>query len=75
MFALSLTIYEIIANQIKCTKFDLENKGQGQGVEKLGLRHSIGNGRFLGNFLYEFYLKTYIYANYYTGRQVKMIHR
>ena len=34
MFALSFTIYEIFAIQIKCQKFDLENEGQGYGGEK-----------------------------------------
>ena len=29
MFALSLTIYEIFANQIKCQNLDLESEGQG----------------------------------------------
>ena len=33
-FALSLTVYEIFANQIESQKFDLENEGKGQeGME------------------------------------------
>ena len=35
MFALSITIYDIFANQIKRQKFDLENDGQGQGGENI----------------------------------------
>ena len=35
MFAPSLTIYDTFANQIKCQKFDLENKGQGTGERYL----------------------------------------
>ena len=45
MFALSLTIYEISAKQIKCQNFDLEYEGQAKGVEKCHLRHSTGNVR------------------------------
>ena len=45
MFALSLTIYEISAKQIKCEKFDLEYEGHGQGIEKRDFRHSTGNVR------------------------------
>ena len=33
MIDLSLTIYKIFANQIKCKKFDLKYGGQGQGGE------------------------------------------
>ena len=40
MFALSLTVYEIFAKQEKCQNFNLENEGQGQGVEKWDLRYS-----------------------------------
>ena len=43
MFDLSLTICEIFAQIIQFQKFDLENEGQ--GVEKLDLRHSIKNFR------------------------------
>ena len=52
MFALSLTIYEIFANQKKCQNFDLETEGRGQGREKLVLRHTTRNNRFyVGDFL------------------------
>ena len=43
MFAISLTVDDIFANQIKCPMFDLENEGQGQRGEKSDLRHSTGN--------------------------------
>ena len=39
IFALALTISEILAFQI----FDLEKLGQGQGVQFLQLRHSMAN--------------------------------
>ena len=29
MFAVSMTFYEIIANEMKCKKLDLDNDGQG----------------------------------------------
>ena len=45
MFALSLTIYEISAKQIKRQNFETEYEGQGQGVENRDLRHSTGNVR------------------------------
>ena len=51
MFALSLTVYEIFANLIKCENFYLENEGQGEGREKGNLCHSTGNARFhIGDF-------------------------
>ena len=51
MFALSLSIYEIFANQIKRHKFDLENEDQDQGGEKRDLRNLAGNVRFhIGDF-------------------------
>ena len=37
LFALSLTIYDIYAKQIKCQNVDLENEDQVQGVEKRDL--------------------------------------
>ena len=40
--SLSLTVCEIFAKIIKCQKFDLENEGQCQEVER-DLRHSTGN--------------------------------
>ena len=43
VFALSLTVYVIFENQMKRNKFDIENEGQGQGVEKLNSYHSIKN--------------------------------
>ena len=43
MFALSLTIYEIFAIQENPKILDLENKGQGQGIEERGLSRSTGN--------------------------------
>ena len=45
-FALSLTIYEKFAIEIKCKKFVLENGGKSQGGEKLDLRRSTGNVRY-----------------------------
>ena len=33
MFALSLTMYDILAKQIKGKKFDHENEGQGPGTK------------------------------------------
>ena len=38
-----VTIFEIFANQIKFQKFDLENEGEGQEVEKPDLCHSTGH--------------------------------
>ena len=63
MFALSLTIYEIFENQIKCKMFYLKNEGQGQ-VGKRDLRHSTGNVRiFIGNFLQNYsFPEKYAYA-------------
>ena len=43
MFAPVLTIYEIIAKQIKCKKFCLEKDSQGQGVEKCDLCQLTAN--------------------------------
>ena len=58
MFAiyLSLTIYEIFANQIKCQQFDLENKSRSKSKRrKRNLRHSIAPYLILyGSFLSEF---------------------
>ena len=34
MFALSLVVYEINANQDKCQKLNIQNEGRGQGVQK-----------------------------------------
>ena len=52
MFALSTTLYEILANQIKRQKFDLENEGQDRGGEKQDLRRWTGSDRFyIGDFL------------------------
>ena len=49
MFALSLTVYEIFANQEKCKNVDLEIEGQ--GVEKQDLSHSTRNVQIKkGNF-------------------------
>ena len=57
VFALSLTSYELFANQENCINFDLENEGQGQGVEKLDLRLSTRTVRIhIGDFFSEFYL-------------------
>ena len=47
MFALSITVYEIFAYQIKRQTFNLENESQAQGEEERDLRHSTGNLRFL----------------------------
>ena len=45
------------------SKFDLENEGQGRGVEERNLRHSIGNVRInIGELFHNFgYLGTYVY--------------
>ena len=51
MFALSLINGEIFAKLIKCKSFDVENEGQGQGLEEQDLRHSAGNVR-IQNFSY-----------------------
>ena len=59
MSAISVTIYEIFANQMKCKKFDLENECQGQRGEKLDLRHSIENVRLVFFFI-EFLLPSNI---------------
>ena len=68
MLALSIAVFEIIANQIKCQKFDLENEGQAQLEEKLDLRRSTGNCRFyLADFFQNFIQPaTYVYARGYT---------
>ena len=47
MFALSFTVNEMFANQIKCKQFDVENDGQGQRGEKRDLYRSTGNVLFL----------------------------
>ena len=64
--ALSFTIYEIITNQIKCQKFDLENEGRGQVVEKRDLCRSTEYVRILIDGLFQnvSYLGTYIYAKW-----------
>ena len=52
MLALSLT-FAIYSQNKKCQKFDFVNAGQGQGLEKRDLRHSIVNVRFhIGDFLF-----------------------
>ena len=43
IYALTVTIYNVFASEIKCKKFDLENEDQGQEREKLDLHHSTGN--------------------------------
>ena len=43
MFALSLTIYDVIAILENCQNFDLENESQ--GLKEWDLRHSTGNVR------------------------------
>ena len=51
IFAISLTVCEIFAQQEKCQNSDFENDSQGQGVEELDLRHSTGHVRFhIGEF-------------------------
>ena len=62
IFALSRTIYEIFANQIKCQKFDLQNEDQRLG-ENRDLRHTTRNVRFhIGDFSPEFYIATWQYS-------------
>ena len=46
MFALTFTFYEIFAKLEKFQNFDLENEGQGQGLEKRDFRHSTINVLF-----------------------------
>ena len=41
MFALSITICEIFANEIKCQTFYIKNEGQDQGEEKRVLRYRL----------------------------------
>ena len=67
MFALSLTVYEIFANQEKCQNFDLENEGHGQDIEKPYYRNSTRNIRIhTGDFFQNFsYVATYVYAKGY----------
>ena len=64
MFALSLTVYEIVSNQEICQKFDLENEGEVQGVEERDLRHSTRNvGIHIGEIFQNLsYLAIYVYA-------------
>ena len=58
----------IFANQEKCQNFDIENKGQGQGVEKWDIHHSTRNDQihivhYLKNFSY---LASYVYVKAHT---------
>ena len=63
MFALSLTISEIFAFQIKCQNFDLEIEGQ--GAANWDLWHSIGNVWFHRWIFQNFsYLEIYVYSNW-----------
>ena len=51
-FALSLSIYEMFANLIKCQNFNFENEGNGRGSRKWDSRHWTGNDRFhIGDFI------------------------
>ena len=73
MFALSLTVYETFANQEKCHKFDLENEGYCQGVEKLDLRHATESifieSRILATWQHTFTKKdTYLHAHTHTHK-------
>ena len=43
LLILSVPIYEILANQIKCQKFALKNEGQGHKGENRDLHHSTAN--------------------------------
>ena len=54
MFALSLAVNEIFANQETIQNFDLENDRQGQGVEKQDLGHPTRNVRFHADAISEF---------------------
>ena len=69
MFVLSLTIYEIFTNKIKCQIFDLEN-GNHQGLAQTTWQYSILNWCFLIRILFtrqpSFYPK---------GNGHKFIHR
>ena len=72
IFAPSLTVYYIFANQETFKNFDIENEGQAQGVEKWDLRHSTINVRIhIGDFYQNLcYLATYVYLKRYTyGRR------
>ena len=68
MFAKSLTIYKIFANQINCQQFDLENEGQGHRRVRQDLCHLTGNDSiFFQNFCYP---ATHLYAKCDTQRGV-----
>ena len=54
MFALSLTVYKILANEIKCKTFDFENEDQGPGGEERKLQHWSGNVRLYRDNFSEF---------------------
>ena len=45
MFALSLTVYVIFANQEKCANFDIENEGDGYVIKGRDLHRSTENFR------------------------------
>ena len=71
MFALSLTVYEIFTNKIKCQTFDLENEGEGQGGEKRDWRNSTGNfelhvGEFFSEILVPMQILTHTYTHTHT---------
>ena len=68
LLALSIIVYEILANQVNCRKFDLTMKVI--VTEKNGtLRHWTGNLWFYmsGFFLHFIYLVTYVCAKGYTS--------
>ena len=70
MSALFLTVCKMFAKQENCQNVDLENEGQGQGVEKHCLSHSTRNVRIhIGDFFKKM-LATWehVYAKRHTHR-------
>ena len=62
--AISFAVCAIFTKQEKCRTFNLENEGQGQGVEEWDLRHSTRNVRIhIAECFHNFsYWATYVYA-------------
>ena len=74
MFALPLTIYKLIANQIKCHMFDLKNEDQGQGGKKQNLHHLTTNIRFyIGEFFQNVILSGDIFTQKITQRATRVL--
>ena len=56
IFALFLTIDEILVNEAKCQNFDLENEGQYQGIEEWDLPFD-----WKCSILYRFFFQNFSY--------------